>query len=420
MALRSSSFALCALNLFISLLILLLEPNRVFGSSRGEHFGFIVDDNIGADAGLCASLVTVHGYKCQEFEVTTDDGYILSVQRITEGRVGGTDSNRQPVLLQHGVLADGATWVLNPPEQSLGMILVDNGFDVWISNSRGTRYSRRHVKLDPKDRNYWDWTWGDLVMYELPAVIDHIFTQTKQKIHYVGHSQGTLIALASFSEGRLIDKVKSAALLCPIAYLSHITTPLGNIAARSLLGEFMTFGLAEFNPRSKPVLEFVKLLCAAPGVDCYDLLTAITGKNCCLNSSTVQMSLEYEPQPTSTKNLVNLAQMVRIGKVSKYDYGKKSENVAHYGQAKPPEYNMSNIPRNLPLFLSYGGQDALSDVQDVQNLLEDLKFHDIDKLHVQFIKDYAHADFILGVNARDIVYNEIITFFRNSSLLKSV
>ncbi|KAK4361687.1 hypothetical protein RND71_020639 [Anisodus tanguticus] len=132
---------------------------------------------------------------------------------------------------------------------------------------------------------------------------------------------------------------------------------------------------------SEPVLEFDKLLCAVPRVDCYDLLPAIT--------------------------------VVRHGKISKYDYGKKSENVAHYGQTKPPEYNMSNIPRNLPLFLRYGGQDALSGVKDVENLLDDLKFHDIDKLHVQFIKDYAHADFIIGITAKDIIYNQIIAFFRN-------
>ena len=50
-------------------------------------------------------------------------------------------------------------------------------------------------------------------------------------------SQGTLIALASFSEGRLVDNLKSAALLSPVAYLTHMTTPLGILAARAFVGE---------------------------------------------------------------------------------------------------------------------------------------------------------------------------------------
>jgi lysosomal acid lipase/cholesteryl ester hydrolase len=85
----------------------------------------------------------------------------------------------------------------------------------------------------------------------------------------------------------------------------------------------------------------------------------------------------------------------------------------HYGEAKPPIYNLSNIPHDLPIFISYGGQDALSDVRDVELLLDSLKFHDVDKLTIQYIKDYAHADFIMGVNAKDIVYNQVVSFFNH-------
>lgn len=98
--------------------------------------------------------------------------------------------------------------------------------------------------------------------------------------------------------------------------------------------------------------------------------------------------------------------------MTKYDYGNAEFNVEHYGESKPPVYDLANIPRNLPLFLSYGGLDALSDVKDVENLLDSLKLHDPDKLTVQYIKDFAHADFILGVTANDIVYNQIMAFFK--------
>lgn len=46
-------------------------------------------------------------------------------------------------------MKDGMTWLLNSPEQSLALILADHGYDVWIANTRGTSFSRRHVSLDP-------------------------------------------------------------------------------------------------------------------------------------------------------------------------------------------------------------------------------------------------------------------------------
>ena len=56
-------------------------------------------------------------------------------------------------------------------------------------------------------------------------------------IETLKYLQGTLMALASFSEGKQIDKVRSAALLSPIAYLSHMTTALGVLVARAFIGE---------------------------------------------------------------------------------------------------------------------------------------------------------------------------------------
>ncbi|TKY63079.1 Triacylglycerol lipase 2 [Spatholobus suberectus] len=392
------------------LLVLATVPHQAHASSPGS-LGRIINPPV---YGICASSVIVHGYKCQEHEVTTSDGYILSLQRIPEGRGegGGSGTRKQPVIIQHGVLVDGMTWLLNPPEQDLPLILADNGFDVWIANTRGTRYSRRHISLDPSSPAFWNWSWDELVSYDLPAVFDYVFSQTGQKINYVGHSLGTLIALASFSEGKLVNQLESAALLSPIAYLSHMNTELGVVAAKSFVGELTTlFGLAEFNPKGLPVDAFLKSLCAYPGIDCYDLLTALTGKNCCLNSSTVDLFLVNEPQSTSTKNMVHLAQTVRRGVLTKFNYVRPDHNIMHYGEIFPPIYNLSNIPHDLPLFISYGGRDALSDVRDVEKLLDILKFHDEEKRSVQFIEEYAHADYIMGFNAKDLVYNAVLSFF---------
>ncbi|CAN1823052.1 Triacylglycerol lipase 2 [Linum perenne] len=301
-----------------------------FGRKRGRNID-------ASPIGICASSVIVHGYKCQEIDVTTEDGFILNMQRITAGR---SDANRkQPVLIQHGVLVDGMTWLLNSPQQNLPLILADQGFDVWIANTRGTRFSRRHTSLHPNQQEFWNWSWDELVVYDLPAVADHVFKQTGQKMHYVGHS----LVITS----------------------------------------------------------------------CLPMFSSYIGKNCCLNSSTVAVFLKNEPQSTATKNMVHLAQTVRDGVIAKFNYGKADYNMMHYGESRPPVYNLSNIPHDLPIFLSYGGQDALSDIRDVQLLLDSFRFHDVDKLTVQYVKEYAHADFIMGVNAKDIVYNQVVSFFKH-------
>ncbi|KAL3653814.1 hypothetical protein CASFOL_003495 [Castilleja foliolosa] len=367
----------------------------------------------GPPEGLC-SAVTIHGFKCKEYTVKTDDGYILSVQRIPEGRSGpsggGISQPRQPVLLQHGIIVDGMTWLMNSPEQSLAMMLADNGYDVWISNIRGTRFSRRHVILDPIQPEFWNYTWVDLANHDLPSVIDFVFKETGQQMYYVGHSMGTLIALVALSEGKL-ENVKSAALLSPIAYLSHVKSEIVLAAADFFIGEVgETIGVLEFDPNGLEAENLLKVICIT--INCEDLVTVLSGQDCCLNDTTAENFIANDLQSTSTKNLVHFAQNVRNGILSKFDYGNVYENIAHYGVASPPLYNLTNIPTDFPLFISHGGQDTLSDAEDVALLLGNLKAHDRDKLQVQFIEQYAHVDFIMALNANELVYNHIIDFFR--------
>ncbi|XP_052178527.1 triacylglycerol lipase 2-like [Diospyros lotus] len=392
-------------NSLASILVLILFCGSAVGA-RTKLFQADVN-------GICKLMVETQGYTCQEHKVTTQDGYILSMQRIPVGRSGETAGNRAPVLLQHGLMMDGITWLLSAPDQSLALILADNGFDVWLASSRGTKYSLGHTSLTPEDSAYWDWSWDELVAYDLPATFQYVHDQTGQKLHYVGHSQGTLVALASFSKGQLVHMLRSAALLSPIAYVGQMTSPLARNAADKFLAETLYWlGIHEFDPRGEAAVKLLKAICNKPDVDCTQLLTSFTGPNCCLNSSIVGVFLEHEPQPASTKNLIHLAQMIREGTITMYDYNEEEENRKHYGQARPPVYNMTSIPNDLPLFLSYGGKDALSDAKDVQLLLDSLKDHDGDKLVVQYIEDYAHADYVMGVNAKQAVYDPLMVFFR--------
>ena len=73
-------------------------------------------------------------------------------------------------------------------------MLVDEGYDIWIGNNRGTMYSWDHETIDSAvDDDYWMWTWAEMGLYDDTANITMIKKQTGlDKIFYLGYSQGTI------------------------------------------------------------------------------------------------------------------------------------------------------------------------------------------------------------------------------------
>jgi hypothetical protein len=37
-------------------------------------------------------------------------------------------------------------------------------------------------------KDYWAWSWDELVMHDLPSNVDFVYSKTGRKLHYVGHS----------------------------------------------------------------------------------------------------------------------------------------------------------------------------------------------------------------------------------------
>lgn len=171
----------------------------------------------------------LNGYTWEPFEVTTEDGYILTLFHIT-GTVdeGAFTPTLPPVLINHGHMEDASSWMNAYHEQKpkdyvggkpMPMQLADAGYDVYMSNNRGTEYSRGHTSLSTDDRAYWEFSWAEMALYDDPANISFIKSNSNdQKIYYIGYSQGTMqmhYGLAHIEESYLVDNLIRVVSLAP-------------------------------------------------------------------------------------------------------------------------------------------------------------------------------------------------------------
>lgn len=101
-------------------------------------------------------------------------------------------------VLQHGMVNSSDIWLLHQ-EDSPAIKLAEEGFDVWLANSRGSKYSRQHTHLDPdSDPEFWNFSFIEMAMFDVPAYIDYITEITKQeKVTFVSHSMGTTIGYSA-------------------------------------------------------------------------------------------------------------------------------------------------------------------------------------------------------------------------------
>ncbi|XP_007644644.1 tear acid lipase-like protein isoform X1 [Cricetulus griseus] len=180
-----------------------------------------------------SEIISYWGYKWEVYEVVSGDGYILPIYRIPRGKNEIMDSSPKTVVyLQHGLTLSASSWILNPPSSSLGFLLADANFDVWLGNSRGNNYAMKHVYLDPNCKAFWDFSFDEQIKFDIPAIIDFIVNKTGQKqIYYVGHSQGTLLAYGAFATNpQLAQKIKANLALTPVVTTRYLSGAFRTIA----------------------------------------------------------------------------------------------------------------------------------------------------------------------------------------------
>lgn len=178
-------------------------------------------------------MIRKYKYDVEIHNLTTSDGYILELHRITGSPKSPVRKGKQPVFLMHGLLDSSGTWIIMRPTHGLAYILADEGYDVWMGNARGSRYSRRHIKYNPEGgrserKSFWSFSWHEIGIIDVPTMIDYVLQQTGfSRLQYIGHSQGSTTFFVMCSERpEYNDKIILMTALAPVAYVSHLKSPI--------------------------------------------------------------------------------------------------------------------------------------------------------------------------------------------------
>ncbi|KAJ8922556.1 hypothetical protein NQ315_007586 [Exocentrus adspersus] len=346
-----------------------------------------------------------NGYLYENHTVVTEDGYQLLLVRLLSNSSNNTI--RPPILFVHGLFASFNDYLVTGPGIAVGFEALDAGYDVYLINTRGSRWSRSHEALDPRldADKYWNFSFHEVGVFDLPATIDYITDLTgSPSVSYVGHSQGTVVFFVLEScRPEYNDKVNLAVLLSPYAFLEHIVfAPIALLKNSVDLIETIvkTLKINEVFPYIRLVSETARLLCNpySPLLELCKDVYRLYGPSTQLNNSILSAYATNFPAGASAKQVIHYLQTARSGGFRRYDYG-ETGNLAEYNQIAPPDYNLTLV--TSPVALYYGANDYHATLPDIAKLAASLP-NVVRNVLVPYVQT-NHFDVLLGTRAHDLV-----------------
>ncbi|KAF3907783.1 hypothetical protein ABW21_db0201813 [Orbilia brochopaga] len=351
------------------------------------------------DADGFIEMCAIWGYTAEEHIVQTKDGYLLGLHRIPrakdeekprrgeEGR-----KKRGVVYLHHGLMMNSEVWVCNlQPEKCLPFVLAEQGYDVWLGNNRGNKYSKKSIYTNSQDTSFWNFSIDEFALHDIPDSISYILLTTKaESISYVGFSQGTAQAFAALSIhpdlNEIIDVfVALAPAMSPKGLYNSVVDALVKASPDVI---FLFFGRRSL---LSSTMFWQSILYPPIFVSAIDMslkfLFNWTGRNISLQQKLAAYAHLYSL--TSVKALVHWFQIIRNKSFQMYDDDLQLSMGWGYGRSF---YKVARFPtRNIsaPVVLVYGGSDSLV---DIEVMLRELPRHTVAKK----IPHYEHLDFLWG------------------------
>ncbi|XP_074595058.1 gastric triacylglycerol lipase-like [Brevipalpus obovatus] len=364
-------------------------------------------------------LIESRGYIAQTHKVETIDSYVLTIYRIVNKPKDGPI--HQPVVLQHGLLMSSDDFLIASPgggmvkdnvtgemipSSNLGFVLAAYGYDVWLPNIRGNRYSLEHKFIPSTDHRFWRFSYDEMIEYDVPAIIEYVLGVTRrEKLAWIGHSQGGMVMFGHLSQHpEQSEKIKPFIGLAPVTRIIEPLAGVQLLTRFNYLGETIlpNFNLLDLKPST---IDVMKTACDAVGESmCFNQLFSMMAEH--INLTRLPVIIAHYPSGTSMRNVLHLGQNVRSGFFRKFNFGLK--NYFIYGKFTPPTYNLSKIV-NHHIILWSAPNDALSTPKGIQFIRDSLT---VQPLADEVVPDdrYNHADFTFAANSGKLVYQKLIQY----------
>ncbi|KAG6837801.1 hypothetical protein H0H93_016169 [Arthromyces matolae] len=356
-----------------------------------------------------ADLCKIYNYTPEEHVVLTKDGYLLGLHRLPapkgEQRVGRDTSTGKPVVyLHHGLLMNSEVWVcLTDEQRALPFVLAERGYDVWLGNNRGNKYSKKSIHNNPNSTAFWDFSIDDFAWHDIPDSVEYILDITKSsKLSYIGFSQGTAQAFAALSiHPRLNEKINVFIALAPALSPAGLANPIVDglmKASPTLL--FLFFGRKAILSSATMWQSIVYPPIFAKVIS-TSLVFLFNWRS--LNISRAQRIAAFAHlySLASVKSVVHWFQIMRNGAFQMYDDDtppvfQVRSAVSAYHPARFPTKNIA-----APIVLMYGDIDSLVDIDVMRTQLPP---HTV----VQRLKGYEHLDVLWGKDVHHDVIPHVL------------
>lgn len=386
-------------------------------------------------------LIERAGFAYENHYVLSADGYITQLIHLINPLADQSKLKQPPFLITHGGANNPSVylassniqhhpepWPRSPQDgsitswnRSLAFTLANNGYDVWLSGTRGdSRQNQGHTKLrvfEPQgavrnDKNkplnitlleladtfkYWDFSFNEIIEHEFPAQINKVLELTRSdKLSILCFSFSTMTGLPLFaSRPEYAELIHQLVLMAPIINrrgTNNFVRLMQNIFVRA----DPRFGVMVFNLilLTQPVRDLFILLNSSKALRytlIKGLLDLLVGPSAKYRSNLDQGAVSNALQQTGYGEILHFYQQVIVGRLQKFDHG-AAKNFLKYGSIFPPVYDISDIHIDNWILIQ-STSDNFAPQASVQQVYDSIRQKPRARI---VLPGWNHFDFLIG------------------------